>query len=277
MVAGNDNILDIGSQKQLFIDDYMVAETTGVLRVLNQPVKYVGNPVMIPIYPWEGRVNLYGTVDQDPMSGQFRMWYTGYGRGGVPSMSKEIAPRRDSWPMELGFDASTLQYSVCYATSEDGIFWQKPNLGLVAYEGSKDNNIVIHDAAPGAVIRDEREKNPDRLYKSLFFELDVFGSEGAPRMGTGTSVAFSPDGLRWTKYDGNPVIRRSSDCHMLFGWDNLSGKYVAYCRPTLREGDKTRRIGRCISEDFVNWTDPEEVLSPDDNDPPGLEFYCQCY
>ena len=32
-------------------------------------------------------------------------------------------------------------------------------------------------------------------------------------------------------------------------------------------------VGRSVSDDFVDWTEPEVVLAPDDNDPPGLEFY----
>ena len=50
--------LEIGTRKQLFIDDYVVDRTDGVQRTLNQPTKYVGNPGMIPLYPWEGRIEL---------------------------------------------------------------------------------------------------------------------------------------------------------------------------------------------------------------------------
>ena len=92
-------------------------------------------------------------------------------------------------------------------------------------------------------------------------------------MGDGVSVAFSPDGLRWTKYHGNPVVTRSSDSHTLLGWDDLHGKYVSFARPSVHEGNKTRRIGRSTSDDFTTWTVPEDVLVPDDDDPPGLEFY----
>ena len=74
--------LEFGSQKQLFIDDVVIDEAVGVRRNLNQPAKYVGNPVMIPLYPWEGRLELFGTVRRDP-DGSFRMWYQGMGGMGV--------------------------------------------------------------------------------------------------------------------------------------------------------------------------------------------------
>ena len=66
--------LEIGTRKQLFIDDYVIDETRGVTRNLNQPDKYAGNPFMIPLYPWEGRLQLYGTVWRDE-DGSWRMWY----------------------------------------------------------------------------------------------------------------------------------------------------------------------------------------------------------
>ena len=78
--------LEIGRDRQLFIDDHVIDRTDGVVRTLNQPAKYVGNPIMIPLYPWEGRVELYGTVRRDP-DGGFRMWYTGLGGMGVRAMS----------------------------------------------------------------------------------------------------------------------------------------------------------------------------------------------
>ena len=258
--------LDIGPQKQLFIDDRMVAETAGLTRNLHQPAKYAGNPVMIPLYPWEGRLNMYGTVHRDPESGRLRMWYQGYGRGGVPSMAKGDAG--SPWK---GFEATNLLYVVCYAESDDGVHWRRERVGHVEYEGSLDNNIVLSDACPGVVIEDLREPDPDKLYKSLFFEARDPG--GTPNMGDGFSVAFSPDGIKWTKYEHNPVVTRSSDSHELFGWDDLNATYVSYCRPTVHEGDRTRRIGRSTSPDFIDWTEPETILAPDEHDPPGTEFY----
>ena len=55
-------VLDIGTTKQLFIDDQIIAQTHGVVRTLNQPAKYVGNSLFCPLYPWEGRVELYGIL-----------------------------------------------------------------------------------------------------------------------------------------------------------------------------------------------------------------------
>ncbi len=263
-----ESLVEVGTQKQLFLDDYIVEETSDVRRMLNQPAKYTGNPVMIPLYPWEGKLSVYGTVLRDPDAGGFRMWYLGYGRMGIPDMGVDNSA--SPWK---GFDPRNLLYTVGYATSRDGIFWERPNLGLVEYKGSRDNNLVMTDASPAAVIKDPRDPDPDRLYKSLFFEARD-PEDGTPNMGDGVSVAFSPDGLRWTKYEGNPVITRASDTHMLFGWDELHGKYVSYCRPSLHEGNRTRRIGRSVSDDFLNWTLPEDVLVPDEQDPPGTEFYC---
>ena len=257
--------LEIGTCRQLFVDDGVIDETRGVFKTINQPVKYAGNPVMIPLYPWEGKIELYGTVWREP-DGGFRMWYQGEGGLGTPPIEKDTSA--SPWK---GFDASNLLYTIGYATSHNGVHWVRPNLGLVEYKGSKDNNLILTDAAYANVIKDDRDADPGRLYKSLFFEAR--DPSGTPNMGDGVSVAFSPDGTRWTKYEGNPVITRSSDTHVLLGWDDLHGKYVAFARPSVHEGNTTRRIGRSTSEDFIHWTDPEDVLVPDSDDPPATEFY----
>ena len=257
--------IDIGKTPQLFVDDLIVDEIHGVTSTLHQPAKYAGNPIMTPLYPWEGRLTLYGTVWRNEETGRFRMWYQGYGGMGIPRMGDETSD--SPWK---GFDGRNLLYTIGYATSDDGVFWERPNLGLIEYEGSRDNNLVMLDAAYANIIKDPRDPDPDRLYKSLFFEAR--DPAGTPNMGDGVSVAFSPDGIRWTKYHGNPVITRSSDSHTLLGWDDLHGKYVSFARPSVHEGNMTRRIGRSTSDDFISWTVPEDVLVPDD-DPPGLEFY----
>ena len=87
---------------------------------------------------------------------------------GTPSMDYKgselsaIEGQETTWE---DFDPSKLLMSVCYATSRDGIHWERPNLGLVEYQDSSDNNIVLLDASFGNVIKDTRDPDPDRLYK----------------------------------------------------------------------------------------------------------------
>ncbi len=257
-----------GTTTQLFLDDLMVADQRGLTHTLQQPVKYAGNPLMYPLHPWEGRLEIYGQVMRDPNDPELlRMWYTGLGGMGVSPMG---AANNTKWA-HLDFDPAYLLYSYCYATSRDGIFWERPNLGLIDYEGSTDTNIVLINAAGGNVVYDPRDPDSDRRYKALFFESR--GRSGTSNAGDGFSVAFSPDGLSWTKYEGNPVGQKASDAHTLLGWDELNGQYVAYARPSLKYGNPVRRIGRAVSDDFIEWSDPEDVLLPDNDDPPGLQFY----
>ena len=268
MATTTGTVLEVGSQRQLFIDDLLIDEAQGVVRTLNQPAKYVGNPIMIPLYPWEGRLEIFGTVLRDPEDGLFRMWYQGLGGLAVRGMGVDLSGTPFA---DLDFDPSNIFFNVAYATSKDGIFWERPNLGLVEHNGSKDNNIVLPHAGCANVIKDARDPDPTRLYKSYFWEERE--PDGSLNVGTGVAVAFSPDGLRWTKYAGNPVLTRSSDTHWLLGWDEMHGKYVGYPRPPTNEGNKTRRIGRSVSDDFVNWTEVQEILAPDEDDPPSMEFY----
>src|SRR5690606_34980064 len=68
-------------------------------------------------------------------------------------------------------------YYLCYAESDDGKTWTKPNLGLVEHEGSTENNIVMKvglvggveaDAAHVSVFLDENPKAPaDARYKAM--------------------------------------------------------------------------------------------------------------
>jgi hypothetical protein len=94
------------------------------------------------------------------------------------------------------------QRYVCYALSRDGIRWSRPNLGLVRYHESTHNNLVQLDNGgpiPGStslVLYEPDEPRPERRFKMI--------REISP---TQIHAAFSSDGLRWTEFAGNPVIR----------------------------------------------------------------------
>ncbi len=47
-------ILDIGSNKQLFFDDYLIESLTNAKQGLNPALKADDNPILRPERPWEG-------------------------------------------------------------------------------------------------------------------------------------------------------------------------------------------------------------------------------
>jgi hypothetical protein len=234
--------LRVGAAPQLFVDNYLIAATYNVRSVMQQVRKYPGNPILRAKTPAEGgAINLYGTVLRANDDGPFQMWYQGY---------------------------AGQAYHALYATSRDGIFWERPDLGLIEYAGSRQNNLISTNLALVNVIDEPTAPDPQRRYKCLYFAR--LGQPGAANV----CVAFSPDGRRWTPYADNPVLTGASDTHTLLGWDERIRRYVAYVRPDIRQTEGgVRVIGRAESADFMHWTTPVPVLQPDDQDPPALEFY----
>lgn len=248
----------------LLVDDHHVLYRSGTKRVLHQLKRHEKNPFIIVDKPWEATV-AYCSVHRDEKTGKHQLWYQAWGRGGC---------------------------YLCYAESNDGINWVKPNLRLHEYKGSKDNNIVMRIGYGGSVIFDPRDPNPERRYKSAFWEQG--------KKPYGTNLAFSPDGIHWTKYEKNPVIHGShgsyiqppfegdpiiesgrqgpplstSDVTDLI-WDQKRQVYAIYAKtwldgPTGKMHWK-RAVVRTESKDFINWTKPQLVMAADELDGRGGE------
>ena len=107
-------------------------------------------------------------------------------------------------------------FVTCYATSTDGIHWERPDLDVIAYEGSTANNLCAVDTGGLSVLKDDRESDPARRYKALYWGAGSTPREGAFErswMGSsggvwGICVAFSPDGIHWTGHPDNPGADR---------------------------------------------------------------------
>ena len=242
-------VLEIGTQTQLLMDDFMVESAQAMKRTLNPLKKHEGNPVLRPERPWEGHYTLPSTVLYEESEQLFKMWYG---------------------CLEERWNPHQRVSRAAYATSRDGIEWERPNLGLTSYRGSRQNNLLPQQV--GRVLFDTRETEPSRRYKALGYGRVA---EGKP---AGLLIHFSPDGLNWTAHQGNPLLSQPGgggthpgigDTHTIFGWDERWGRYVAYMRPSSRFRD----IGRADSSDFVDWRFPTPVLVPDELDPPGTQFY----
>jgi hypothetical protein len=251
------------AQRYLFFDDREIERREGLARTVHHARKHPGNPILEPEPAWEGAM-VPSTVLFDHGAGLYKMWYLTHAR--VP-----------------GADST---YVSGYATSEDGLRWRRPDVGVYAYEGSRQNNLCMVNTPGGmGVIRDTREPDPSRRYKALFWRggnrspADVARGWGATER-RGFYLGSSPDGARWTLAPEGPVLTETGDTQSLFGWDEAYGRYVSYVRPKRAVRGTgggayppKRVIGRSESEDCLTWSRPVDVLLPDADDPPGAELY----
>ena len=131
-----------------------------------------------------------------------------------------------------GADADSVRHG-----SEDGAEWRRPAVGQFEFRGSADNNIVMlgyghHDLYSPSVLRDDRDPDPQRRDKMIWWDFPT-GLRGY--QDDGMCVAFSPDGVQWTKHAGNPVLHakkqeRSISDVMSVMYDSLAEKFVAYTK-----------------------------------------------
>src|SRR4051812_12527344 len=92
----------------LFVDDHDVLYRSGTRRVLNPPVRHADNPIIKRDPPWEIQI-AWNSVRRDPKTGKYQLWY----------QSWNARPPKDP-----------LSCVVCFAESDDGIRWTKPELDL---------------------------------------------------------------------------------------------------------------------------------------------------
>jgi len=221
--------IEVGSRRELFVDDFLVERLTGQAQLrLHRPTPREVS--LAADQPWEGNACGYVTVFQDGQ--RYRMYYRGahvvYTRDGYRGTHREV---------------------YCYAESSDGIRWTKPDLGLFEFEGSKKNNIVWDGVGTHAFVpfRDANPNcPPEARYKAL----------GVGRGKRGLYGFRSPDGLHWSLLSLEPVITQGAfDSQNLAFWDTVRGEYREYHRD-FRNG---RDIRTSTSKDFQHWTDPQFV------------------
>lgn len=227
--------LDIGSRRELFIDGYLIAKLDGARQVLHRPIPR--EVVFVHDAPWEGSGSGYHTVFRD--GDIYRLYY----RGLHLDVSKG----------KLNTGRHPPYY--CYAESKDGIRWTRPNLGIVEFEGSKKNNIILqglgtHNFTP---FKDENPNTPkEQRYKGI----------GGIKQEGGLYAFQSPDGIHWSLMQKKPVITNGAfDSQNLAFWDPTIKQYRAYWR-TFTKGVTTKKkwkpagyraIRTATSRDFLKW------------------------
>ena len=279
----------IGEETQYFFDDVMIESVIGLTRTVHSPVKASSEPVVQRDRPWE-HVTYFScntwSLWRDAPSEEFRLLYTDW------KLDRERLTRG----VGSIIDWRNARLRQLYATSRDGMTWDKPELGLHDEDG-RATNIVFGDEELGSVydltpIDDPFETHPDRRFKTLFTHVSP---TVVPSTHSSVRVAFSPDGVHWRAADEVPVFGRHGN-HLgdvtITVQDPTSRTFLLFTRyryqaeaPNSRQlptdsgqggtpgfdqtiGVATRRNRRrvfvCESADFVHWTEPRLAFAPID-------------
>lgn len=230
--AGEDKIVNIGSRLELFLDTFLIEKRDGVLLRMHEPVD--AGKVLAFDKSWEGPFCGYCTVikDQD----KYRLYYRGIPRAGRDGSSSEVS---------------------CYAESDDGVSWTRPDLGFYEVSGTKLNNVIMADAAPvthnfSPFLDTRKGIDPEHRYKAL-------GGLG----GSGLMAYVSKDGIHWKALQKDPVITGKEsdfDSQNIAFWSEEEQLYLCYYRTWVSSHDRRyRSVARTTSTDFIHWTDPVEM------------------
>lgn len=193
--AQQENILDVGNRSQLLLDPSLVYESVGIAFTPHPAHKHPANPLVRADQPWEGwYASVFaGTVLYDGPERRFKMWYT--------------------CPGAAAYFASG---GTCYATSKDGLRWDKPPVGTRTAKNGKPHNSVTRFLCP-SVFHDPADPDPARRYKMVCFDED-----------RGYLALTSRDGLRWAEQSPRPIVPISYVDDVIAAFrDRRTGRYVA--------------------------------------------------
>lgn len=225
--------IDVG--RQLFVDDFLI-ESTNLARRFGAVTKYEGNPVLKP----ETALELHGELNDAACPKSGGVW----------------------WDLELGrfrmwYEAGWI-HTICYATSADGLHWERPELDIEP----GTNRILPAEYRPDSwsVVPDPATADPAQRWKIYL----------RPPGGTMPGLSFvSADGIHWsTPLESGPTGDRST----MF-YNPFRRKWVF----SLRDGWRARSRSYWESDDFLAgsaWqaADPVFWAAADRDDPPDPEI-----
>lgn len=220
--------VELGDRLELFVDTHLIDRMTGVQLKMHKPEPR--EVILRCDKPWEGRACGYCTVILH--EGKYFYYYRG-------------------WPKTDG------ESNYCVAVSDDGIHFERPNLGVIEWEGSKDNNIILAEAGSHnfSPFLDTRPGVPDdQRFKALASDKDAKGLRGL-------KPYCSADGLHWKPMADHAVLTKGAfDSQNVSFWSEHEGCYVTYYRtwskgfPEVFKGRRT--MSRATSQDYLNWSEP---------------------
>jgi len=252
--------------REVFWDDFLTGECTAQ-KIMHSP--WYKAPVITLDKPWEGDGCGYFNVIHDPVTSQYFMYYT--------ALEMFRPDGKFSKPGDI---------HACVLTSDDGINWTRPEVGEVAFGGSKENNIILGiENMPGLTGVDNfyvmLDTNPSPAVPQRFkavMRYDSVGADGKKLRRLASLV--SDDGIHF-RLLGTVTEEGYFDTLNTVMWHEATGRYICFVRSfhqkgTFKEYEGKEKDGSLnafvrdirvlYSEDFIHWSAPERLTYDSDRD-----------
>ena len=240
---GKPEIVDIAIGRQLFVDDFLIENTT-LDRKMHYPEYSSSNPVLFPNKRWETVGN---TSDMFAAPFSDGIWYD------------ELKNKFCMWYEAGGGAYSVKNYGVtCYAESSDGISWDKlTDLGIVS-----GTNIVNYQSIRDAstIWLDKQETDKQKRYKMFQVERNQATNEWRYH------YKVSSDGVNWLEEsNSNRIEDRSTVFYNPFRaiWSfsmrfnyRLNSNELIRCRLYAEEADPQIGITHAKASKELFWFGP---------------------
>lgn len=269
----------------LFIDDHVVARSSGLDRVVHHPT---ARGVVIPAdKPWETNgvnpLHVGRRADGSFYAFYAAMWW---------DIDRAATIAKENFRRDRPHQCFT---GIAYATSDDGIRWHKPNLGLTDAPAEVDwqkhapfpspagvtrqNNlgvpfVVLADLGTHGNVKDPSRRFAIRVAPEYAGSFDVARQE-MPAKPRGYFAAEIPDFLNDPEWRSK-LIDSGGDFnprrHGVHFWDELNDEWVTLDQGVVPHWLPSREIARFASKDLIHWTS-DSCLYPDALDPHDVEHY----
>lgn len=276
-------MLDIGREKQVFVDDLIIESAEHVCRTWHEPVRATDAPVIVSDKPWEHITyfTLNGwQVIRDSSDGLFKCVY----------QTLEHTPPNAGNPQESNSPLGRIVLQILYAESEDGIHWRKPAFDIHKVNG-ENTNIIIPDGMNISFVLNPHEPDNSKRFKGHYLSYATKGDDEGDRL----VAVTSGDLIHWTALPERPVFGNAGS---LLGdsnelrYDPAGRLYVLSMRhydiqaiptnlnnPVLKEWSicppyypldwvraNKRRVWQAESSDLIHWSEPYSILTPEDGE-----------
>lgn len=237
-----DIAVKIGPERQLLVDNLLLARADNVTRRVHQPRRHPNNPVFKADNADRNQA-VVETVLRFDKPPYFRMWYVSW----------------DDW-QTLPTD-QLIRFANSYAISDDGVHWTRPALNLYTVKGLVGpNNVVIPYGQMQGIFYRPDEPDPARRFQSL-----VLVERKNPAVREGYYLHYSPDGVNWKGDLSRPVIPSLTGGYGIpqngigdttrFWWDSIRRRYIGDVKFVVAPGT-VRGRGLMESDDMVHWSRP---------------------